>query len=141
MQANNVHTPNPEYTTPERYFPLQLMRFLCKYRSGVLRDMQREMESVMSNAVSHNFFDTASAAEVAALVIRAKQVTLWRVSSPHDAQMQDALALQGVRVMKSYRPRLLRAGTAAARIRSEMFDVLVQTGRMQGGQMGEREVF
>ena len=106
--------------------------------------MQREMVSVMSSAVSRNFFDTASAAEVAALVDRAKKVTLWRVSDPHDARMQDALALREVRVMKSYRPRLLRAGTAAARIRSEIFDVLVQTGRWEdtdGEPMGKREVF
>jgi hypothetical protein len=83
---------------------------------------------------------------VAALVDRAKQVTLWRVTEPRDIQMQDALALREVRVMKSYRPKLLRAGTAAARIRSEMFDVLVQTGRRadanpEGGPMGEGEVF
>ncbi|KAN0132431.1 hypothetical protein V8E53_009857 [Lactarius tabidus] len=123
-----------------------LMRFLCKHRSGELRNMQREMESVMSNAVSRNFFDTARAAEVTALVNRAKKVTLWRVTEPRDIRMQDALALREVRVMKSYRPKLLRAGTAAARIRSEMFDVLVQTGRRadanpEGGPMGEGELF
>ena len=106
--------------------------------------MQHEMESVMSSDVSRDFFDTASAAEVAALVDRAKKVTLWRVLDPHDARMQDALALREVRVMKSYRPRLLCAGTAAARIRSEIFDVLVQTGRWEdtdGEPMGKREVF
>ena len=120
------------------------MRLLCEHRSGELRNMQREMESVMSSAVSRNFFDNASTAEVAALVDRAKKVTLWRVSDPHDARMQDALALREVRIMKSYRPRLLRAGTAAARIRSEIFDVLVQTGRWEdtdGEPMGKREVF
>jgi hypothetical protein len=49
---------------------------------------------------------------------------------PSDAQMQNALALREVRVMKSYRPKLLRMGTATvtARIWSEIFDVLVQTG-------------
>lgn len=41
---------------------------LCDHRSGELRNMQREMESVTSSAVSRNFFDIASAAEVAALV-------------------------------------------------------------------------
>jgi hypothetical protein len=108
--------------------------------------MQREMVSVMSNAVSRNFFDTAGDAEVAALVNRAKKVTLWRVTEPRDVQMQDALALREVRVMKSYRPKLLQAGTAAARIRREVFNVLVQTGQragadFEGGLMGENEVF
>lgn len=123
-----------------------LIRLLCETRARELKNMQREMVSVMSNAVSRNFFDTAGDAEVAALVNRAKKVTLWRVTEPRDVQMQDALALREVRVMKSYRPKLLQAGTAAARIRREVFNVLVQTGQragadFEGGLMGENEVF
>jgi len=94
--------------------------------------MQRELDSVGTD-VSGSFVDTD------ALVDRAKQATLWRVT---DDPMQDALARREVRAMMCYRPRLLRAGTAAARIRSEVLDVLVQTGRWaEGGLIGEREVF
>ncbi len=126
------------------------MRLLREHRSGELRKMQCEIESVMSGVVSRNFDPTAAAAEetpsaeVAALVDRAKQVTCWRVTESHFVQMQDALALREVRVMTSYRPRLLRAGTAAARIRSDVFGVLAQTGLWtdtEGGPIGEREVF
>jgi hypothetical protein len=95
--------------------------------------MQREMEVVMSKAgaVSENCDTDAS------LVDRAKQATL-------DAQMQDELALHEVHVMNNYRPRLLRAGTAAARIRSEVFDVLVETARRADAEFRptcESEVF
>ncbi|KAH9173731.1 hypothetical protein EDB89DRAFT_1957396 [Lactarius sanguifluus] len=125
-----------------------LMRLLREHRSGELRKMQREMTSVISGAVSRNFDPTSAtadetpSAEVAALVDRAKQVTNWRVTEPRSAQLQDALALREVRVMTSYRPLLIRAGTAAARIRSDMFRVLAQTGlRTEGGPIGEREIF
>ena len=113
------------------------MRLLYERRSVELRSMQREMESVMIGAVSRDV-DTAELAD------RAKQVTLWRVTEPNSAQMQDTLARREVRAMMGYRPRLLREGTAAARIRSEVFDVLVQTGRWtdaKGEPMSEREVF
>ena len=46
--------------------------------------------------------------------------------------------------MRSYHPRLLRAGTAAAQIGSDVFDMLVQTGRWadaEGGPLDDREVF
>jgi hypothetical protein len=94
------------------------MRLLCEHRSGDLKDMQREMESIMSRVDSRDVVSSADT-EVAALVDRAKQATLWRVTDPCDAQMQDALARREIRVMRSYRPKLLRAGSAAARIRSE----------------------
>jgi hypothetical protein len=124
------------------------MRLLREHRSGELRKMQLEMRSVVSGAVSRKC-DPATAevtpsSEVAALVVRAKQATCWRVTEPRDAQMQDALALREVRVMTSYRPRLLRAGTAAARIRSDMSSVLALTGRgtdTEGGIIGDGEVF
>ena len=107
--------------------------------------MQREMQSAMDSAVSRNFEPAANAAEVAAaLVVRAKQATLWRVTGPSEAQMQDALVQREIRLVRSYRPRLLRAGTAAAQIRSDVFDMLVQTGRWadaEGGPPGEMEVF
>jgi len=112
--------------------------------------MQREMESVMSGAVLRNFDPTAAAAketssaEVTALVDRAKQVTYWRVTVPRSVKMKDALALREVCIMMSYRPRLLRAGTAGARIRSDTSGALAQTGLwtdMEGGPIGEREVF
>jgi hypothetical protein len=114
------------------------MRLLCDHRSGGLRNMQRELarESVVITDVSGNF-DTDT------LVERAKHATLLRATEPCDAQMQDALALREVRAMMGYRPRLLRAGTAAARMRREVLDVLVQTGRwVEGGELiGEKEVF
>ncbi|KAH9029333.1 hypothetical protein EDB83DRAFT_2526189 [Lactarius deliciosus] len=125
-----------------------LIRLLREHRTGKLRTMQREMESVISSAVPRDFDPTPAAAdktpsaEIAALVDRAKQVTNWRVAEPCSAQLQDALALREVRVMTSYRPLLLRAGTAAARIRNDMFRVLAQTGpRTEGGPIGEREIF
>ncbi|KAH9051920.1 hypothetical protein EDB87DRAFT_628442 [Lactarius vividus] len=125
-----------------------VMRLLREHRPGGLRRMQREMESVMSGAVPHKNFDPASdetpSAAVALLVDRAKQVTNWRVVEPRSAQLQDALALREVRVMMSYRPMLLRAGTAAAQIRSDMFRVLAQTWPQtdtEDGPIGEREIF
>ena len=148
MQANNVsasQTPRLTCTNAERDTILKLTRLLCEHRTVELRKMQREMESVMSSAVSRNFEPAANAAEVAAaLVDRAKQATLWRVNEPRDAQMQDALAQREICLMRSYRPRLLRAGTAAARIRSDVFNVLVQTGRWvdaEGAPIGESELF
>ncbi|KAF8261961.1 hypothetical protein EI94DRAFT_1744836 [Lactarius quietus] len=113
-----------------------LMRLLCEHRSGDLRNMQQELEFVSRGS------ETAAVnAEVAALMDRAKNATL---TEPRDAQIQDVLAQREVRVMRSYRPRLLRAGTAAARLRSEVFEVLVQTGpgaEAKGGPIGEAEVF
>jgi len=112
------------------------MRLLCEHRSGDLRNMQQELEFVSRGS------ETAAVnAEVAALMDRAKNATL---TEPRDAQIQDVLAQREVRVMRSYRPRLLRAGTAAARLRSEVFEVLVQTGpgaEAKGGPIGEAEVF
>lgn len=130
MPANDMRVSQ----TRTHYWTLTLQLHqirLCRsseHRSGGLRNTKRG-EFRLSDAISRNFFNTASAAEVAALADRAKRVTLWRVEGPHDAQMQGVLALREVPVMKSYRPRLLDASTAAARIRSEIFDVLVQTGR------------
>ena len=86
--------------------------------------MQREMESIMSRVDSRDVDLVDADGEVAALVDRAKQVTLWRVEDPPASQMQDELARREVRVMRNYRPKLLREGTATARIRSEMLDVL-----------------
>ena len=108
--------------------------------------MQREMGSVMSGAASHNCNATATAKETSSnvLVDRAKQATCWRVTEPSSAQVQDALALREIRLMTSYRPRLLRAGTAAARIRSDVFSVLAQSGPRtdtESAPMSEREVF
>ena len=102
--------------------------------------MQREMGPIMNSVkprdvslVAANIAD----GEFAALVDRAKQATLWRVGDPRASQIQDALARREIRVMRSYRTKLLREGTAAARIRSEMFDVL--TAGAEG--KGEAEVF
>jgi hypothetical protein len=125
------------------------MQLLCENRSGDLRYMQREMECTMSRDDSRDVFDsTGSDAEVAALVDRAKRATLWRVTDPRacDAQVQDALARREIRVMRSYRPKLLRAGSAASRIRSEMLNVLVKTGsgaqaQVECGPISEGEVF
>ena len=68
------------------------MRLLCEHQSMELMKMPREMQSIMSSAVSRNFEPAANAAEVAALVVRAKQAMLWRVTGPSEAQMQDARA-------------------------------------------------
>ena len=86
--------------------------------------MQREMESIMSRVDSRDVDLVDADGEVAALVDRAKQVTLWRVEDPPASQIQDELARREVRVMRNYRPKLLREGTATARIRSEVLDVL-----------------
>ena len=86
--------------------------------------MQREMETIMSRVDSRDVDLVDADGEVAALVDRAKQVTLWRVEDPRASQMQDELARREVRVIRNYRPKLLREGKAAARIRSEVLDVL-----------------
>ena len=87
--------------------------------------MQREMESIMNSVDSRDVVDADSAdGEVAALVDRAKQTTLWRAEDSRASQIQDTLARREIRVMKSYRPRLLRESAAAARIRSEMLNLL-----------------
>jgi hypothetical protein len=122
-----------------------LMQLLCHHRSGDLKTMQREMESIMSRVDSRDVVDTSADTEVDALVDRAKKTTLWRVSDDsRGARVQDTLARREIRVMRSYRPKLLRVGTAAARIRSEMLDVLMKTvpgADAEGGPMGEAEVF
>jgi hypothetical protein len=99
------------------------------------------MESIMSHFDSRDVVDITNAdAEVAALVGRAKQTTLRRVSDdPREVQVQDTLARREIGVMRSYRPKLLHAGSAAARIRSEVLDVLMKTGR--GAEAEEGEVF
>ncbi|KAI9456848.1 hypothetical protein BJY52DRAFT_1417004 [Lactarius psammicola] len=128
------------------------MQLLREHQSGELKEMKRKMESVMSGAVSRNFDPATAAAEetpsaeVAALTDRAKRTTFRCIAEPRPAQMhwQDALAPREVRVMMSYRPRLRWVGTAAARIRSDMFGMLAQTGLWtdtEGGPIGEREVF
>ena len=116
------------------------MRLLYKHRSGELKLMQYEMESIMNRVNSRDvdLIDAGSAdGGVAALVDRAKQATLWRAEDSRASQIQDALARREIRVVRSYRPKLLREGTVAARIRSEMFDVL--TAGAEG--KGEAEVF
>jgi hypothetical protein len=114
------------------------MRLLCEHRSGDLKTMQREMESIMSRVDSRDVVDTSADTEVAALVGRAKQATLWRVTDPCAAEIQDALARREIRVMRSYRPKLLRAGTAAARIRNNVLEVL---GVGAEDELEEDEVF
>ena len=97
--------------------------------------MQREMESIMNGVDSRDVVDADSAdGEVDALVDRAKQTTLWRVEDPRASQIQDTLARREIRVMKSYRPKLLREGAATARIRREMLNLLM-------GADGGEEVF
>jgi hypothetical protein len=115
------------------------MRLLCENRSGKLKDMQREMESIMSRIDSRDVVDSSADTEVDALVDRAKKATLWRVTDSRDAQVQDTLARREIRVMSSYRPKLLRMGSAAAWIRSEVLDVLMKTGR--GAEPEEGEAF
>jgi hypothetical protein len=121
------------------------MQLLCEHRSGDLKTMQREMESIVSRVDSRDVVETSADTEVDALVDRVKQTTLWRVSDDlRDAQVQDTLARREIRVMRSYRPKLLHMGTAAAWIRSEMLDVLVKMVLWvdaEGGLMGEAELF
>jgi hypothetical protein len=95
----------------------------------------------------------AAAAEEAALVKRAKRATgCWQVmtttdSPPNQAaadavggasvRLRDALALQEVRVMKSYRPRLFLEGDDTAWIRREVFRVLSPWTDSRKGLDGE----
>jgi len=112
--------------------------------------MQEEMEPIMGT-VSRDFDapgdsdktpteSNSPSAEETALVERAGRATglplAERGPSSH------ALALHEVRVMKSYRPNLLLAQTAAASIRSGIFHVLSQTeGLGRGTRLSERDVF
>ncbi|KAH9992219.1 hypothetical protein BJV74DRAFT_834975 [Russula compacta] len=117
-----------------------LLHLLRGHRSESLAEMQVEMASVMST-VSRDFDPTdddgdntptesgPQSVEEFALVERATEVTGWEVTEFGSVRMRNALALHEVRVMKSYRPRLLRAGTAAAKIRGKIFHILSQTER------------
>jgi hypothetical protein len=79
---------------------------------------------------------SSASAEEAALMERAKRATgCWQATTaPPDVaagsggdasvQLKDALALHEVRVMKSYRPRLIREGVASAKIRREFVRIL-----------------
>jgi hypothetical protein len=109
--------------------------------------MQTEM-APLARTMSRDFDETdhgdnASAAEPpsaeeAALVQLAADVTGWKVTSPGAIRQRDALALHEVRVMKKYRPRLLRAtgsvvGTIASQIRREITRcILAQTDSEEG---------
>jgi hypothetical protein len=116
------------------------MRFLCEHRSGALKNMQREMDSIMNRIDLRDDVETKADTGVDALVDRAKQTTLWRVSDdPREVQVQDTLARREIHVMRSYRPKLLRASSATTRIRSDVLDVLMKTGR--GADAEEGEVF
>ena len=112
--------------------------------------MQEEMESIMTT-VSRDFdapgdpdkTPTESnpvSAEESALVERADRATGWQLAER--GAFWHALALHEVRVMKSYRPSLLLAQTAAASIRSGVFHVLSRTeGLGKGARLGEKDVF
>ena len=69
---------------------------------------------------------SSATAEEAALVERAKRATGggWPVIAAPELPGGDALALHEVRVMKSYRPRLLQEGSTAAMIRREIIRAL-----------------
>ena len=99
-------------------------------------NMQHEIESFMNHIDSRDVV-IDSDSKAAALVDRAKKATLWRVDEPRASRIQGEFARREIRVMKSYRPKLLRESVAAARIRSEMLDEL-NTG-LEGE--GEGEVF
>lgn len=109
------------------------------------------MESLMSS-VSRDFVapdgankssptdsesDSPSAEELA-LVESADRVTGWR-DEKGAVPGRVALMLREVAVMKGYRPRLLRAGTAAASVRAGVFCVVARTGGL--GQLSEEDVF
>lgn len=109
------------------------------------------MESLMSS-VSRDFVapdgsnksptesDPPSVEELA-LVDRADQVTGWRLEKGA-VPGRVALMLHEVAVTKGYRPRLLRAGTAAASVRAGIFCVLTQTeGLGRGTPLSEEDVF
>ena len=112
--------------------------------------MQEEMVSIMGT-VSRDFetpgdSDTTPtgsnppSAEETALVERADRATGWRLGER--GPFWHALALHEVRVMKSYRPHLLLAQTAAASIRSGVFHVLSRTeGLGRGALLSQRDVF
>ncbi|KAI0245794.1 hypothetical protein BJV78DRAFT_248827 [Lactifluus subvellereus] len=128
----------------------KVLQLLRKHRSKALTEMQTEMVSVM-NTVSRDFDETdhgdntpaesrLPSAEEVALVQHAVEVTGWQVTEPGSVRQRDALALHEVRVMKKYRPRLLRVGTVASQIRHEVVRILAQT---EGSSVpsGEKVVF
>jgi hypothetical protein len=109
------------------------------------------MESVMST-VSRDFVapdgpnksptepDPPSVEELA-LVGRADRVTGWRLEKGAGPDRL-ALMLHEVAVTRGYRPRLLRAGTAAASVRTGIFCVLARTeGLGRGTPLNEEDVF
>jgi hypothetical protein len=108
--------------------------------------MQEEMGSIMST-VSRDFDapgdsgKAPSSAEDIALVERADQATGWQLAER--GPFWDALTLHEVRVMKSYRPSLLLAQTAAATLRSGIFHVLSRTEGSSGQstRLSEKDVF
>jgi len=112
--------------------------------------MQEEMESIMGT-VSRDFDAPGDSdktpteshppsAEETTLVERSDRATGWQLAERGPSW--HALALHEVRVMKSYRPNLLLAQTAAASIRSGVFHVLSRTeGLGRGTRLSGRDVF
>lgn len=100
---------------------------------------------------------SSATAEEAALLERAKRVTGgWPVitateslgdQSALDAdrgssdRVKDALALHEVRVMKSYRPRLLHEGVFAATIRKEIVRILSDERNGRGCDITAEDIF
>lgn len=95
--------------------------------------------------------------EEAALLERVKQVTggwpiITATESPGDQpagdagcgssdRVRDALALHEVRVMKTYRPRLLHEGVSAAAIRCEIVRVLSDERNGRGCDITAEDIF
>jgi hypothetical protein len=109
--------------------------------------MQAEMESLM-DTVSRDFDPQSDppSAEETALVESANRATGCRIAElaigPRGICAGDALALHEIRVMKSYRPQLLWAGTVAVGVRAGLFRVLAQTRRSSYGlSLNEEDVF
>jgi hypothetical protein len=76
-----------------------------------------------------------------ALIGRADRVSGWRIEKGA-VPGRVALMLHEVTVTKGYRPRLLRAGTAAASVRAGIFCVLAQTeGLARNTPLSEEDVF
>jgi hypothetical protein len=112
----------------------------------VMGSVSRDFDTPGDNDKTPNTESDPPSAEETALVERADRATgcqlAERVAGPRRSWDWRKLALNEVRVMKGYRPRLLRAGTAAAGVRAGVFRILAQTeGLDRGTPLSEKDVF
>ena len=137
--------------------------------AGVMNNVSRDFDATTGAGDDNTSSDSGSGsgsssgpssatAEEAALVERVKRVTgglptvtatesLGDQPSGDDAgcgssdRVRDALALHEVRVMKSYRPRLLHEGGFAAEIRCEIVRILSDGRNSRGCDITAEDIF